>query len=132
MQQVFYQVPAYLDDIVERLSRRNWLVHSFNLSEEDDLYNPANYLHNSEFDGTKYILTIDLNIYQFLLNIVKKTIPKDSFRDAASLLVFCQVTNITIDPTFSVYEKVNYDRSNLREAIGVAIFTERPVKPVQL
>ena len=76
MQQVFYQVPAYLDDIVERLSRRNWLVHSFNLSEEDDLYNPANYLHNSEFDGTKYILTIDLNIYQFLLNIVKKLFRK--------------------------------------------------------
>ena len=31
--------------------------------------------------------------------------------------MFCQVTNITIDPTFSVYEKVNYDRSNLREAL---------------
>ncbi|OUR81957.1 hypothetical protein A9Q82_09125 [Cycloclasticus sp. 46_120_T64] len=52
MDQVFYPVPAYLDAIVERLSKRNWLVHNFNLSEDDDLYNPANYLQNLEFDGT--------------------------------------------------------------------------------
>jgi len=117
MDQVFYPVPAYLDAIVERLSKRNWLVHNFNLSEDDDLYNPANYLQNLEFDGTRYVLIVDLNIYQFLLNIVKKPNPIPIFRDAASLLVFCQITNINIDPTFSVYEKVNYQKENLAEAL---------------
>lgn len=115
--QVYYQVPAYIEPIVERLSKRNWLVHNFNLGEDDDLYNPSNYLHNAEFDSTKYILVLDLNIYQFLLNIVKKPVPKDTFRDAASLLVFCQVANIDIDPTFSVYEKVNYESENLADAL---------------
>lgn len=117
MYQVFYQVPAYMDEIIERLSKRNWLVHNFNISEEGDLYNPANYLYNAEFDGTRYVLIVDLNVYQFLLNIVKKATPKDSSRDAASLLVFCQVANIDIDPTFSVYERVNYERENLVEAL---------------
>ncbi len=95
-----------------------WLVHNFNIENENDLYNPANYLYNAEFDKTRYILTLDLNVYQFLINIVKKKIPKENFRDAASLLVFCQVTNIDIDPTYPVYEKINYNRENLSEAVS--------------
>ncbi len=55
--------------------------------------------------------------HQFLLNSVKKDCPKKNFRDAVALLVFCQITNIDIDPTFAVYEKVNYDHSNLDEAL---------------
>jgi len=117
MHQVFYQLPPYIDGIIDRLSKRNWLVHNFNLNEDAEIYNVANFLYNSEFDGTRYVLTPDLNIYQFLLNIVKKPTLKDDFRDAASLLVFCQVTNIDIDPTFSVYEKVNYDAINLEDAL---------------
>jgi hypothetical protein len=99
MSQAIYHVPSFMEPVVERLSKRMWLVHNFNIENENDLYNPANYLYNAEFDKTRYILTLDLNVYQFLINIVKKKIPKENFRDAASLLVFCQVTNIDIDPT---------------------------------
>lgn len=117
MQQVFYQVPWYLDEIVEQLTKRNWLVHNFNIVNNDDLYNPASYLRNAEFDNTKYLLRLDLNIYQFLLNIIKKEESKSNYRDAAALLVFCQTANIHIDPTFPVYEKINYDEENLLEAL---------------
>jgi hypothetical protein len=118
MSQVFYHIPPFIEPIVERLAKRTWLVHNFNIESDNELYNPANYLYNTEFDRTNYVLTLDLNIYQFLLNIVKKKTPKDNFRDAASLLVFCQVTNIDIDPTYPVYEKVNYNRENLSEAVS--------------
>jgi hypothetical protein len=73
MHQVPYLVPWYLDEVVERLVKRNWLVHSFDI---EDLYNPAAYLRNAEFDNTKYILSLDLNVYQFILNIKKKKIQK--------------------------------------------------------
>ncbi len=92
-------------------------MHNFNTNKKDEICNPSNYLHNAEFMGTKYTLILDLNIYQFLLNSVKKDCPKKNFRDAVALLVFCQITNIDIDPTFAVYEKVNYDHSNLDEAL---------------
>lgn len=117
MQQVFYQVPWYLDEVVKRLSKRNWLVHNFDMVNNEDLYNPASYLCNAEFDNTKYLLRLDLNVYQFLLNIINKEKPKDNYRDAAALLVFCQTANIDIDPTFPVYERINYDRNNLSEAL---------------
>lgn len=108
----------YFDEIVEHLAKRDWLVHNFNLENDEDLYNPASYLQNTEFNNRKYLLGLDLNVYQFLLNIIKKEKPKNIYRDAASLLVFCQVANIDMDPTFSVYEKVNYDRDNLSETLS--------------
>ncbi len=113
-----YFLPIYVDEIISIVSKRKWVVHNFNLDNDDQLYNPSNYLHNSEFSGTKYTVVLDLNLYQFLLNIIKKDIPISKYRDAAALLVFCQMTNIEIDPTFSVYEKVNYDSSNLQEAVA--------------
>jgi hypothetical protein len=73
MHQVSYPVPWYLDEVVERLIKRNWLDHRFDI---EDLYNPANYRRNAEFDNTKYILSFDLNVYQFILNIKKKKIQK--------------------------------------------------------
>lgn len=118
MNQVFYALPWYFEEISSRLSDKNWLVHSFKENDDSEIYNPSNYLYNAEFDNTKYFLTLDLNIYQFLLNIVKKSEPKERFRDAAALLVFCQISNIEIDPTFSVYEKVNYDKCNLADALS--------------
>lgn len=117
MNQVFYALPWYFEEIASRLSEKNWLVHSFKTSEDSEIYNPSNYLYNAEYDNTKYVLALDLNVYQFLLNIVKKPESKEQFRDAAALLVFCQISNIEIDPTFSVYEKVNYEKSNLADAL---------------
>jgi len=113
----YFFLPSYIEDIAESLAYRGWVVHSFNTDSDEELYNPSNYLHNSEFEGSKYTLGLDLNIYQFLLNSKKKDLPKDNYRDAAALLVFCQIANIEIDPSYAVYEKVNYEASNLDEAL---------------
>lgn len=113
----YFLLPTYIEDIAVSLVNRGWIVHSFNTDNNEALYNPSNYLHNSEFEGAKYTLGLDLNIYQFLLNSIKKKAPKDNYRDAAALLVFCQISNIEIDPSYAVYEKVNYEESNLDEAL---------------
>lgn len=113
----YFLLPSYIEDIAESLVNRSWVVHSFSTNSDKELYNPSNYLHNSEFVGSKYTLGLDLNIYQFLLNSKKKDLPKDNYRDAAALLVFCQIANIEIDPSYAVYEKVNYNASNLDEAL---------------
>lgn len=118
MFQIPCEIPSFMKPVGERLSKRMWLVHNFNVENENDLYNPANYRDNVGFEKTRYILILDLNVYQFLINIVKKKIPKKNFRDAASLLVFCQVINIEIDPTYAVYEKLNYNTKNLSEALS--------------
>ncbi len=99
------------------LLERNWLVHNFNLEHEENLYDPTGYLYNTEIHKFNYNLIVDLNIYQYLLNIAKKQSPHANYRAAASLLVFCQITDIDIDPTFAVYEKFNYDNRNLAEAL---------------
>lgn len=118
MQRVLYQLPEYVLPVINTLYERNWLVHNFKLDRDGDLYDPTAYLYNTEFNELSYELVVDLNIYQFLLNIVKKLKPDNNFRDAASLLVFCQISNIEIDPTFSVYEKFNYEAKNLDEALS--------------
>lgn len=118
MSKSYFFLPAYIDDIAVSLVSRGWVVHSFKTDDNEDLYNPSNYLHNSELEGVKYTLGLDLNIYQFLLNSSKKDIPKDNYRGAVALLVFCQISNIELDPSYAVYEKVNYDESNLEEALS--------------
>jgi uncharacterized protein YaaN involved in tellurite resistance len=52
-----------------------------------------------------------------LYPILKKENPKENYRDAAALLVFCQIAKIDIEPAFPVYERVNYDKNNLSEAL---------------
>ena len=117
MSKAYYVLPGYVEEIVWAISEREWLVHTFNTDKKDEIYNPSNYLYNAEFTETKYTLVLDLNVYQFLLNSVKKNKPHKNSRDAVALLVFCQITNVDIDPTFAVYEKVNYNNSNLDEAL---------------
>lgn len=117
MEEVVYILPRYFDFIVEKLKRRDWLVHSYNIDDSDDIYRPYNYLYNKDLHEVEYTVFLDLNIYQFLLNSVKKEIVKDDYKDAISLLLFCQIAKIEIDPTFAVYEKVNYMTENLTEIL---------------
>ena len=115
--EMVFAVPSYLDEIVERMSSREWLIHNFNISNSDELYNPANYLHNIETENIKYIAHLDLNIFQYLVNAAKKNKANELFRDAVAYLVFFQIAGIEVDPTYAVYEKVNYDA----ELTGAAI-----------
>lgn len=117
MESVIYALPSYTEEIIDTVSHKKWLVHNFNITNEIDLYNPAEYLYNSAFESIKYNVVLDLNVYQFLLKIFKKSSPKPEYRNAAALLVFCQIANVEIDPTCSVYERVNYKKENLLEAV---------------
>ncbi len=110
-------LPHYYVDIIVSLSKRNWLIHSYDLEAPEDIYNPANYIINKEDEGVTYRFFLDLNIYQFLINSVKKEQPKEIYRDAVALVAFSQISDIEVDPRYAVYEKMNFDHSNLDEAL---------------
>lgn len=114
-----YTYPAYFEKIISRLIKRNWLVHNFENIEDEDVYNLSNYLYNKDFNGLTYTLHLDVNIYQFIVNSVKKRRPKSEYRDAIALVCYCQLSEIEIDPTIAVYEKLSYskDESLLKEVI---------------
>lgn len=108
MNDVVYEFPLYVEEILESLVRTNWFIHSFDLQNMNDIYNPAAYLYNSEFEGVKYSIFLDLNIYQYILSAVKKKNKNQLHRDAIALMVFGKITNSIFDPTLAVYEKLNY------------------------
>lgn len=106
--EAFYTYPIYYDEIIRNLIDRDWLVHNFNEVEGTELYNFSNYLYNKQFNNINYTIFLDLNIYQYIINAFKKSNPKNEFRDAIGLVAFCQLCEIELDPTFAVYEKINY------------------------
>lgn len=106
-----YLVPEYINEIIENLRGRDWITHNFQLSGNDDLYNIENYLENFD-SGVRYTVYLDVNIYQFIINSVKKDFSKTDFRDAIALVVFCQIAKIEIEPMYAVYEKLNYRNNN--------------------
>jgi len=114
----YFELPAYVDDISDRCVDLDFLVHSFELENTSDLYNPVNFLRNIHIDACVYTLILDTNMYQFLINSYKKETFSSKHRDAISLLVFCQLSDIQVDPTYPVYEKLNRDFSNLDEVLN--------------
>jgi hypothetical protein len=116
MEAIFF-LPSYSKDITHRLSTKKWIVHNFYTKKLDELLDPSNYLYNNHIEGITYCLYLDTNIYQFIINSVKKARPKQVFRDAIALVVHCQISDIQIDPTYPVYEKVNYNHGNLNNCL---------------
>jgi len=39
------------------------------------------------------------------------------YRDACALLVFCRIADIQIEPALAIYERINYNAENLKEAL---------------
>ena len=109
--------PPYVLEIINSIKKRKWLIHNYDLEVHEDIYNPTNYIINRQDEGVTYNLLLDLNIYQFIINSVKKEQPKKIYRDAVALLAFCQFSDIEIDPSYAVYEKMNFNHSNLDEAL---------------
>ncbi|MDO8895603.1 MAG: hypothetical protein Q8M57_01385 [Nitrosomonas sp.] len=114
--------PAYLETIIDRLKERNWLIHNFNACNED-LYNPANYVYNQDIHKFEYSFVLDTNIFQYIINAAKKATNNDHHRDAISLVVFCQLASIEIDPTYACYEKAHHsDIGAIEAAMDLALF----------
>ncbi len=108
MDQVAFRFPDYTMLIIDQLKQNDWFAHCLQVDKEDDIYNPALYLYHSQINDVAYHLVFDLNIYQYVLSAYKKVDKKQIHRDAIALMVFCKFTDILIDPTFAVYEKINY------------------------
>jgi hypothetical protein len=105
---VVYEFPDYAEQVIGLLLEENWLVHSFPLSDEADIFNPSAYLYNAETSGTEYTIHLDLNIYQYILNAFKKEKKNLLHRRAIALVVFAKFTNVKFDPTIAIYERLNY------------------------
>ena len=108
MEEVLYQFPCYTQKIINSLIDRDWFIHSFDLQNVHDIYNPAGYLYHSEFEDIEYSIFLDLNIYQYVLSSIKKQNKNQLHRDAVALIVFARLANMNFDPTLAVYEKLNY------------------------
>lgn len=117
MNKLFVELPEYYKTIIEHLLRADWVVHNFRAQDLNDLYNPANYLYNIEFNKSEYRALIDLNILQYMVNSVKKDKVKELYRDACALLIFLRAAEIQIEPSLAVYERINYNAENLEETL---------------
>jgi hypothetical protein len=125
MNEVLYQFPAYVEEIVNRLYNRDWFIHPFDLQAVCEIYNPAGYLYSSEFKGIEYTIFLDLNIYQYVLSAYKKKNKNELHRDAVALMVFGKVTNAHFDPTLAVYEKLNYEEQCSEELLDDLVLFRR-------
>ncbi|MCK9398318.1 MAG: hypothetical protein M0Q44_22375 [Methylobacter sp.] len=102
-------LPCHVKDIISIISKEEWLAHNFNLKDINLLYDPHVYLSAKEIYNRKYTLVLDTNIYDFLLKSVKHNSPKELPRKAIALLTFCQLSEIEIEPLFSVLERLKED-----------------------
>ena len=109
-------VPEYYPKIVEAIRAADWLVHNFT-AEDVDIYNAVDYQHHRQFEGIKYQVILDMNFLQYLLNLVKRQESNDLSRTAAAYLTFFQIADIQLDPTYAIYEKINYTDDRADEAI---------------
>ena len=109
--------PAYYPHIVEIVQSANWLMHNFQ-GADLEIYNAVDYRRNHEMEGIKYQVILDMNCLQYLLNLVKRTESNKLSRTAAAYLTFFQIAGIQLDPTYAVYEKINYTDGRSEEAIS--------------
>lgn len=120
-------LPKETPQILEKLLNRDWIIHSFQLKDPNSIYtleSIPDILYNNRINGIQYILYLDTNIYQYLLNSHKKSPTKET-RDAVALLVFCQLCDIEIEPNLSAYEKINYIKDNANEVVNDLILFHR-------
>ncbi len=110
-------VPGYYPDIVEVIRSADWLVHNFG-GKDVDIYNAADYQHNLQSEGVKYQVILDMNCLQYLLNITKRAQSNEVSRIAAAYLTFFRIADVQLDPTYAIYEKINYSGERADEAIS--------------
>jgi hypothetical protein len=112
---IFVQTPAYMYPIINNIRRRDWITRAFDIGD-GDAYDIAEYIYNKQFENITYIAIIDSNIFQFIINSIKKDNPDDIHRDAIAFVAFCQEAHIEIDPTYACYEKAFRSKNGANEA----------------
>lgn len=115
MKQYLY-LPKNFDKIIQIVAGKDYLLNPFNTTPED-IYNPAGYILNNRKNIT-YKLIIDNNILSHLLSAARSSKPNPNYRNAIALLSFCQYSEILIEPSLAIYEKINYDQNRIDDAIN--------------
>lgn len=123
MSDALVTVPSYFSEVEHRLKTADWLVHNFRVEGANGAYNPANYLYNSYLDDVEYRASVDLNIFEYTVNCIKKEYSDEAHRDACAMLIFCRISEIGIEPSLAIYERINYGNGSLDEALhDLALF----------
>ena len=52
-QSIMYLLPEYITDIINIISNKRWLIHNFEVTD-NELYDPTNYLYHSSLNKTTY------------------------------------------------------------------------------
>lgn len=115
--QMYMEVPEHYHNIVEITRSAGWLAHNFR-AEDLDIYNAVNYQYNREIDSINYQIILDMNCLQYLLNMARRPESSELSRIAAAYLAFAQIADIQLDPTYAIYEKINYTDDLADEAIS--------------
>lgn len=110
MDTLYFFLPEYTPRIIDKIKKAGWLCHPFSLDNKNDIYDPTGYLSNVELFNIRYVIYLDLNIYQYILSSVKKTNKNNLHRDAISLVVFAQLITADFEPNLAIYEKLNYSK----------------------
>ena len=109
--------PHGFEKIVQILKNKKWLMSAFEANEEE-FFNPANYIYNNDYANISYKLILDLNIFSFIISAIKQEVPKEIHRSALALVAFCQICNIHIEPNLAVYEKIFSEKWEADEAVN--------------
>lgn len=117
MDQLILQLPIQFAKIIEQIRNQDWLICNFNASE-DELYNPAGYVYNSDLDGIQYKIILDRNIFRFIVSSSNTQIPNEKQKAAISLVCFCQAADILFEPNLAVYERLLPKMENVDKAIN--------------
>lgn len=97
--------------------KANWLVHNFDLENETEPFNPAGFLSQIHHHGVEFRASLDLNIFQYVVNCVKKSKIQEFHRDACAMLLFCRISQIGIEPSLAIYERIDCGHGRLDEAL---------------
>lgn len=117
MDQLILQLPIQFSEIIEQIRNQDWLICNFDASE-DDLYNPAGYVYNSDLNGIQYKMVLDRNIFRFIVSSTDKKIPNEKQIASISLICFCQAADIIFEPNLAVYERLLPQRKNIDDAVN--------------
>ncbi len=83
-----------------------------------DSSNAASYQHNLQSEGIKYQVILHMNCLQYLLNLTKRAKSTEVSRIAAGYLTFFRIADLQLNPTYAIYEKINYSGERANEAIS--------------
>jgi hypothetical protein len=107
-------VPPYTPNIIEYLKTKDYLIHNLNCTDEH-IYDLISFIKGKMIEKRKYTILLDLNVYEYLMSGIRKGKKNPYHLWAISLLIYCQIAEIEIDPKYAIYEKIKYDKTKVDE-----------------